>query len=322
MLLLIPGAGQAAGGRPLRAAIVLLMLLFFASLFVSSWLRYRSPGASSLSLPELIAAGFMVYSVWIFIVLDGIRLTGKPVDNGGPSDAKRRCLAASSVLITACSATAAQLAREFIVHGYPGAPPAIQQLFHFLITSTNGNSSFSAAALPASILFGWGGAGAALFGTLAWQAKGRRSEIATGIVVGFLAGIYSWLFTAVLAGDGLGWMLYAAPIQGVLLSSFTYLYFRRKGMPALIMPVAVAGAGIGYFFKFFFGVLALPIGKMLSGGDAGGFWTGAMARLELILIPAFFIHLAIWVTWDIASDLPEAHDDEEVRKEEGVAASS
>jgi hypothetical protein len=117
-------------------------------------------------------------------------------------------------------------------------------------------------------------------------------------------------------------MLYATPIQGVLLSLFTYLYFRRKGMPVLIMPVAVAGAWIGYFLKFFLGVLASPIGKILSEGDAGGLWTGAIARLELILMPAFFIHLAIWMTWNIASDRPAGNVDTVIRKEDGFLVSS
>ncbi|MGE5173161.1 MAG: hypothetical protein ACM3MD_04965, partial [Betaproteobacteria bacterium] len=274
-----------------------------------------------LSLPMLVTTGLMAYSVWISVVLDGIRLTGKPADNEDPSAAKRRRQAAFAPLITVCCATTTQLAREFIVRDYPGAPPAIQELFYFLITPIHGNSSLSAAALPASIMFGWGGAAAALFGSFAWQAEARRSEIATGIVAGFLAGIYSWLFTVVLAGNGLGWMLYAPPIQGVLLGLFAYLYFRRKGMPLLIMPAAVAGAWIGYFLKFFFGVFAVPIGRILSEGGAGGLWTGAIARLELILIPAFFIHLAIWMTWNIASDRPAGNVEAEIPKEKGSLGS-
>jgi hypothetical protein len=321
MLLLIPGLGQAAAGRPLRAGILLLILLYFASLFIYSWLRYRSPAGTSVTLPVLFTAGLMAYSVWISIVLDGIRLTGKRTDNEDPSVQKRCRQAAFALLITLCSATAAQLAREFIVHDNPGAPPAIQQLFYFLITLTNGQSSLFAEALPGSIMFGWGGAAAALFGTLAWRAKARRSEIATGIVAGFLAGIYSWLFTVVLTGNRLGWMFYAPPVQGLLLSLFAYLYFRRKGMPALIMPVAVAGAWIGYFLKLFFGVLSVPIRKILSEGDAGGLWTGAIARLELILIPAFFINLAIWMTWNIASDRPAGNVDAMSRKEDDFLVS-
>lgn len=322
MLLLIPGLGQAAAGRPWRAGILLLILLYFASFLIYSWLRYRSPAGTSLTLPVLFTAGLMAYSVWISIVLDGIRLTGKRTDNEDPSVAKRCRQAAFALLITLCSATAAQLAREFIVHDYPGAPPVIQQLFYFQTTLTNGHSSLFAAALPASVMFGWGGAAAALFGTLAWEAKARRSEIATGIVAGFLAGIYSWLFTVVLTGNRPGWMFYAPPFQGLLLSLFTYLYFRKKGMPALIMPVAVAGAWVGYFFKFFFGVLSVPIGKILSEGDAGGLWTGAIARLELILMPAFFIHLAIWTTRNIASDRPAGNVDAVSPKEDGFLVSS
>jgi hypothetical protein len=322
MLLLVPGLGQAAAGRPLRAGILLLMLLSFASLFIYSWLQYHSQVNPSLSLPELITTGLIAYSVWIAVVLDGIRLAGRPADDEDPSVAKRRRRAAFAPLITLSSAMAAQLAREFIVHGYPGAPPAIQQLFDLLITPIHGHSSLAAAALPASIMFGWGGAAAALFGTFAWQAKAPRSEIATGIVAGFLAGIYSWLFTAALAGNGVGWMLYAPPIQGVLLGLFTWLYFRRKGMPALIMPAAVAGAWIGYFLRFFFGIIAVPVAKIASGGDAGGPWTGAIARLELVLMPAFFIHLAIWITWSIASDRPAAHVDAVVRKEDCFLVSS
>ncbi len=322
ILLLIPGLGQAVAGRPLRASILLLILLYFDSHFIYSWLQYQSQVGRVLSLQELITIGSMAYSVWISIVLDGIRLTGKPADSEQPSVTKRWRQAVFALLITLCSATAAQLAREFIVHGYPEAPSAIQQLFYFLITSVKGHSSLFAVALPASIIFGWGGAAAALFGTFAWQAKSGREEIATGIVAGFLAGIYSWLFTVVLAGNRLGWMLYAPPIQGVLLSLLTYLYFRRKGMPMLIIPVTVAGAWIGYFLKFIFGVLAIPIGKVLSAGDAGGLWTGAIARLELILMPAFFIHFAIWITWNIASDKPAGNVDPVIRKEDGFLVSS
>jgi hypothetical protein len=321
MLLLIPGLGQAAAGRPLRAVILLLILLFFFSHFVYSWLQYRSQAAPSLSLPMLITAGLMAYSVWISIVLDGIRLTGNPADDEDPSAAKRRRLAAFAPLITLCSAAAVQLAREFIVHGYPGAPPAIQQLFHFVVTSIHGHSSLVTASLPASIIFGWGGAAAALFGAFAWQVNARRPEIATGIAAGFVAGMYSWLFTVVLAGNTLSWMLYAPPIHGVVLGLFTWLYFRRKGMPALVMPAAVAGAWIGYFLKFFFNVLAGPIGKILPRGDAGGLWTGALARLELILVPAFFIHLAIWITWSIASDRQAAHVEAVIQKEDGLLVS-
>lgn len=322
ILLLVPGLGQAAAGRPLRAVILLLILLFFASLFTYSWLQYQSQANTPLLLPVLFTTGLMAYSVWISIVLDGIRLTGKPADNEDPSAAQRRRRAAFAPLITLCSAAAAQLAREFIVHGYPGAPPAIRQVFDFLITLTRGHSSLFAAALPASIIFGWGGAAAALFGTFAWQAKGRGSEMVTGVVVGFLAGIYSWLFTGVLAGNGPGWMLYAPPIQGVLLGLLTWLYFRRKGMPVLIVPAAVAGAWIGYFLKFIFGVLDGPIGKIVSEGDAGGFWTGALARLELVLMPAFFIHLAIRITRNIVSDRPAENIEAETQQEDGFVVSS
>jgi hypothetical protein len=323
LLLLVPGLGQAAAGRPLRAVILLLIFLYFAVLFIYFLLQHRSHANASQSLPMLVTTGLMAYSIWVFIVLDGIRLTGKPADSEGPSKAKRRSYAAIALLITVCSAGAAQMAREFIVQGWPGASPAIRQLFDLLIAPIHGYFlSASASALPASIVFGWGGAIAALFGTLAWQAKARHEEIATGIVVGFLAGMYSWLLTVVITGNGLGWMLYAPPIQGALLGLFTYLYFRRKGMPALIMPAAVAGAWLGYFLRFFFGVLAHPIGKLLSAGDTGGFWTGAIARLELIVIPALFIHLAIWATWNIAADRPTGDAEVVIRSEDGYFVSS
>ena len=93
-------------------------------------------------------------------------------------------------------------------------------------------------------------------------------------------------------------------------------------MPVLIIPAAVAGAWLGYFLKFFFGALADPLRKILSEGDAGGLWTGAIARLELILMPALFIHLAIWITRNIASERPAGNVDAVVRKEDGALVSS
>lgn len=321
MLLLIPGVGQAASGRPLRAVILLLALLYFAAAFIYSLLQHQSQAHKLLSVPELTASGFVAYSVWMLVVLDGIRLTGRPAENKDPSAEKRRRLAAFAPLITVCSAIAAQLVRESIVQSYPGAPSVIRQLFLALCTATGGHASLFEMSLPASILFGWGGAGAALFGTFAWQAHAGRSAVTTGIVAGFLAGIYSWLFTVAFAWTGPDWMLYAPPVQGLLLGMFTYLYFRSKGMPVLIVPAAVAGAWVGYFLKFFFGVFAGPIGKIFREGD-GGIWTGAIARLELIVIPALFVHLAIWITWNSASDRTAGNVEPAIRKEEECLVSS
>jgi hypothetical protein len=322
LLLLIPGMGQAAAGRLLRAGMLLLTLLLFAALFVYSWFQYQSPSGASMSLPELITTWFLAYTAWIAIVLDGIRLTRKPADNDDRSCVTDR-QPFFAVVITVFAAVAVQLAREFIVFMTPDSPPAIQQVFHLLITSVHGHSSLSAASLPASILFGWGGAGAALFGTFAWQAKARGTELMTGIVTGFVAGMYSWVFSAVAAGSRSEWMLYAPVVQGMVLGLFTWLYFRRKGMPVLIMPAAVAGAWIGNFLKFFLSDLVAPITKLLSVAAAGGLWTGATARLELILIPAAFIHLAIGIAWNITQDTsPVSVEAVARRKEAGILASS
>jgi hypothetical protein len=77
LLVLVPGLGQAAAGRILRAFTLFVILSFFVSLVIYS---LSSGESEATSLPVLITSMLMTYTIWMLIVLDGVRLSGKPAN--------------------------------------------------------------------------------------------------------------------------------------------------------------------------------------------------------------------------------------------------
>jgi hypothetical protein len=164
-------------------------------------------------------------------------------------------------------------------------------------------SSFS-AVFPAAVLFGWGGAAAGMFAALSWQAQAGRRKILMGILLGFPAGIIAWMVTSLLVGDRLGSLLYMPAMQGITLSTFVYLFFRKNGMPLLVIPVAAAGAWIGGLVKLLLGGLNAVALNILPSHLMGSVSIGPVTRIEFVASIAFFIHLAIWVAWNTVTTKP------------------
>jgi hypothetical protein len=227
-LVLVPGLGQAAAGRLLRAFTVFVILAFFVSLVVFSFLHGER---EATPLPVLITSMLMTYTVWMLIVLDGVRLSGKPVDAARRPGFKHVLIATAFPLLTVCAAIVAQLLRETVAQTKPGMFLAIQSLFSALMNKVSGEASSFSAAFPAAVVFGWGGAAAGMFAALAWQAKAGRRKIWIGIVYGSLAGLIAWMATSLLVGGRLGSLFYMPVVQGATLSIFAYLFFRTNGMP-------------------------------------------------------------------------------------------
>ncbi|HWR73742.1 MAG TPA: hypothetical protein VN604_11285 [Nitrospirota bacterium] len=302
LLFLIPGLGQAAAGRILRAVTLSVVLLIFISLIAYSWFQFSLRDLTSL--PVLVIIVLMVYTVWIAIVLDGVRLSGKPSDVFRRLSFKRVFAAVAVPLITVGSAAAIQLVREAIVRSNPEISLSIQTVIRSFMSVFHTDVSPFSAMLPAVVIFGWGGAAAGMFGALAWQAQAGRSKILIGIFSGFLAGITSWGCTVLLVGNRPGALLYMPPVQGVLLGSLAYFSFRSKGMPLLVVPAAAAGAWTGDFLKMFLGIGDTLLMKVLAVHGVDSVWIGAITRVELIVCAAYFIHLAIWAAWNTAAARP------------------
>lgn len=309
-LVLIPVLGQAAAGRIMRTVTLSLLLLFFVSLVVYSWMQYRI--SEAVSLPVLITVMLMTYTVWTIITLDGVRLSGGPSVASRGLRIKHFFVAVAAALITVCAATAVQLVREFIIRIDPGFSLRIQAVIQSLMTIFSKGVSPFFAMLPAAVVFGWGGATAGMFGALSWQARAGRSKILIGTALGFLAGSLSWILSTLLIGNRLGVLLYIAPVHGALLGLFAWLYFRSNGMPLLVIPVAAAGAWAGDFLKIFANVVDNAVVSILLSRGADSIWIGAVYRIELIVLPAFFIHLAVWAAWNAVAVRPVGTQDVDV----------
>ncbi len=301
LLILMPGIGQAAAGRILRACMAIIVTLYFASLVVFSWLQYREAAASQLSLH--ITVMLLFYTVWMVAALDGVRLSGKRSETPLAFSVLRFILAIAAPLITAFAAILAQFIREMIVRGNPDASLAMQMVFRSLMSIFGDHPSSFSAAIPAAVVFGWGGAAAGMFCAIAWQAGLGTKKMLTGVIAGMFVGVASWSVTVLLVGDRPGWIFYIQPVQGALLSLFTYLYFRNSGMPLLVIPVAIAGAWTGDFLRLIMDALGGSLRSLIL-IPVDTFWTGALARLSFILLPSIFIHLAIWTAWNAASFRP------------------
>jgi hypothetical protein len=182
------------------------------------------------------------------------------------------------------------------MHLDPTAAHAVQTLFQALMSVRGDSPSSFSAAIPASLVFGWGGAAAGMFSAIAWQARMGSKRITVGFLVGTLAGLASWSLSILLVGNKLGWLFYIEPVQGAILGLFAFLFFRGNGMPLLVAAAAVAGAWTGDFVRMVTAAFSPSLGYLLP-ITADSFWTGTLARLEFILLPAIFIHLAIWIAW-------------------------
>lgn len=302
LLVLVPGLGQAAAGRILRALTFFVILAYFISLVVYSVLSFRE--GETTSLPVFITVMLMTYAAWMVVVLDGVRLSGKPADSTRRLSFRHIFIAIAFPLLTVSAAIAAQLLREAVAQSKPEISLAIQSLLGVFMNEFGGASSPFSVVFPAAVLLGWGGAAAGMFATLSFQAQAGRRKILFGIIFGFLAGIISWIVTATLVGDRVGSLFYMPAMQGITLSTLAFLFFRNNGMPLLIIPVAAAGAWLGSFVKLLVGGLDTFIMNILQSFGMGSIWMGTVTRIEFVTIIAFFIHLAVWVAWNAATTKP------------------
>jgi hypothetical protein len=298
LLFMVPGLGQFAAGRILRGVTLLMIMLCFLTLVAYSWFQYFFN--RDTSLPVFITIVLMAYTVWIAVILDGVRLSGRPPFASHRFSFKRVLVTVAVPLVTVFAAITSQLVRETIVRNNPALSLGLQAVMRVLTITFSHDATPFSATLSTSVVFGWGGAAAGMFGAMAWQARAGRSKVLIGITAGFLSGIVSWVITVLLVGNRLGALFYVPPVQGALLGSFVYLFFRNNGMPLLVIPVAIAGAWLGNFLKTFAGVVDKTlVNLLLAHGDSA--WIGTVTRLELIVFVAFFIHLSIGVAWNAAA---------------------
>ncbi len=303
LLIVIPGLGQAAAGRILRACTLLCGLLFMGAVAVYPWFQYQETSISTFTPSVAIMAAMLFYTAWMAVVLDGFRMNGKQQVNPKGFRIARVLLSLAAPLITITLAVAAQVFREMTAYSYPQFAEAIQTVFRSLMTTVGRSISPYPSTIPAALVFGWGGAAAGMFSSLAWQAKLGKNKVLAGIIAGFAAGMASWLISALLLGDRLGWMLYIQYCQGALIGVLAYLYFRRAGMPLLVVPIAVAGAWSGDLIRMVTAAHGVSLRSVIP-IPVSSYWTGGQARLGFILLPAFFIHLAIWAAWNAAASKP------------------
>lgn len=283
LLILLPGIGHLAAGRILRALVLLPPLLILAGTLLVLLIMLPFQGVPLL--PVVVLVAIATAAVWTGIVLDGFRLTGASPVKQERLTARQVLAMLGTVIVTVLAGGAAQLTWEYGKKVAPELSFALQgHLGDIMLRWGFASESTApfAAMTPAGRFLGWGGAMAGMFGALSWTLEERTVKTIRAVVMGFVAGMLSWLFTAVVPGSWLGGAYYMPLSQGLLIGAALALVFRGALVPASVVLLAVAGAWTGnmmhLFFRFDLPFMTLP---------------GASIRTTAVLFEAVGIHLAV-----------------------------
>ncbi|MEK6742687.1 MAG: hypothetical protein AABZ15_03710 [Nitrospirota bacterium] len=285
LLWLVPGLGYIAAGRLLRAIILVPPLGFLVLLFIVLLVTVWGQGAMLLSV--FMIQGIITAAYWTGVALDGMRLSEGEQRPEKKFDILALLKIAGLPFITVVAGAASQLVWELMKKSAPDIALPIEV---FLNTSLkqlvglSGQGGVLAISTPAGRFLGWAGAGAAVFGTISWKLGRGQVHIAASTGIGFLVGMLSWIFTALVPGSMPGGAYYTPLSQGLLVSLAVYLRFRGPLVSFGIVPVAVAFVWIGSVARL---VLFMASARMLVG------LPGADARIRAVVVEAFFIHAAI-----------------------------
>jgi hypothetical protein len=94
--------------------------------------------------------------------------------------------------------------------------------------------------------------------------------------------------------------------MGIFMGMGLYLYFIRKGISAMIIPLACAGAWVGYMVVMFatsFTTMTL-IGSLSI--ETANKWIGTVTRSKSVAFPAYFI--AAGVLYSVYALRPPARE--------------
>ena len=284
LLVLVPGFGQVAAGRILRAIILVPPLVFLVLLFLFAIIM--APGQGMIHLFTLLFIGMITAAYWAGVVLDGIRLNepaGGAARRFGLYDVLRT---AGYTMITAAAAAASQLAWEYLKRSFPEVPLAMQGMVGRIMLGGGLSSAdmipFHAASV-AGRLVGWGGAVAGMFGALAWRLGQERARIARAAAVGLFVGLLSWLLCDAVPGSMLGGAFLLPLSLGLVIGMAVYLQFRGPLVTVLVLPLAIAAAWTGSMIHLMlFPFVNLPFLP-----------PGVSVRTVSIIVEACSLHLAV-----------------------------
>jgi hypothetical protein len=290
LLWLLPGLGHIAAGRLLRAIIILPPLGFLVLLFLVAAVTLYGQGVIYLSVMMLL--GIVTGAYWAAVVKDGMKL-----NEGGQQKRKVGFLDLLSLLglplITVAVGLVSQLIWENLRRAVPDISLALQRLtadaLVFLGTGQAGFVAFDTLDVVGRFV-GWGGAAAAIFGTIAWRMGRAKGQVARAAVMGLFAGMLSWVFTAAVPGAMLGGAFYTPLSQGFLLGLAVYLYFRGPLVGPLVLLLAVAAAWVGNMLHLF---LFLNLDSLFLRLRLPCIPPGSVIRTTSIVVEAYCIHFAI-----------------------------
>jgi hypothetical protein len=286
----VPGLGYIAAGRLLRAIILIPPLVFLIFLLLFSIVMLWVQGVTILSVVMFV--GIVTAAYWTGVVLDGMKLS-----EGGQQKRKVGFLDLLSLLglplITVAVGLVSQLIWENLRRAVPDIFLALQRVtadaLVFLGTGQAGFVTFDTLDVVGRFV-GWGGAAAAMFGTIAWRMGREKGQVARAAVMGLFAGMLSWVFTAAVPGAMLGGAFYTPLSQGFLLGLAVYLYFRGPLVRPLVLLLAVAAAWVGNMLHLF---LFLNIDSLFLRLRLPCIPPGSVIRTTSIVVEAYCIHVAI-----------------------------
>ncbi|MEW6715322.1 MAG: hypothetical protein AB1306_09575 [Nitrospirota bacterium] len=289
LLIAVPGLGQLAVGKKLRAILFALpcaVLLFFLFSFI-----YASVKHFYFIYYVIYTATFLIL-IWAASARDALSLNEgglKPWEFRLKGVLTRILIPLIPVMVGAI----AQVLWEINSRRDPTLSLTLQNILKdiilYLSMADNGFMTF-AVILPANTIIAWSLALCAIFVCIAWEIGDRGIDLITKGIVGFLSGIVSSIILTIILTRYSGGSLFYSPLLTGILIGVSLLVTFKKRIPPLVVVSSIAGTGLANAVKIY--AIAALLRTMLLGPFDPSFLLGTSARINHVVTDIYFLHFS------------------------------
>ncbi|MBI5676395.1 MAG: hypothetical protein HZC48_11320 [Nitrospirae bacterium] len=290
LIIAVPGLGQLAAGKKLRAFLFALpcaVLLFFLFSFIYA------------SVKHFYFIYYVIYTATFLILIwaAAARDAALSLNEGGlkPWEFHLKGILARILipLIPVMVGAIAQILWEINSIRDPTLSLSLQDILKeiilYLKIADEGFMTFS-VILPASSIIAWSLSICTMFVCIGWETGARGIDLITkgffGLLIGMLSAILLTIISTTYAG---GSLFYSPLVKGTLIGISLFVVFKRSLSP-LVMISSIAGAGLANAVKIY--ITATLLRTMLGGAFDSSFLVGTSARINNIVSDIYFLHLS------------------------------
>lgn len=287
LLITVPGLGQLAAGKKLRA--IPFILCYLVSLFFFSSSLYVFLKGVFFSIYYVIYTGAIFFCICAASARDALSLNESSLK---PWEFRLKGILSRILipLIPVLVGTTAQILWEIISRKDPALSFIMQDIIREIINYLKiGDEEFMtfAVLLPANTIIAWSLALCTMFICIGWEIGARGINLIIKGLFGLLIGILSAILMTIISTTYSGSGFYSPLVTGTLIGISLFVFFRRRISP-LVMISSIAGAGLANAVKIY--VTATLLRTMLGGTFDSSFLLGTSARINHTVSDIYFLH--------------------------------